>query len=354
MKKRLSFVLIFFSLVILVIWLSSHVTQNIQQATTQIDLDGPASLDLSQITKISNPLQIEQMRKQTFPGSAIAIVEQLPKGSNYTRQVVSYESEGNTIYALMTIPQAQRPETGWPVIVFNHGYIPPTQYRTTERYVAYVDYFARSGYVVFKSDYRGHGDSEGEASGGYGSPGYTVDVLNAVASLKQHPVVDENRLGMWGHSMGGYITLRNMVISSDIKAGVIWGGVVASYQDLLTNWRRRSTMVSPTPMPSGARRWRDMLQEMYGAPDANPTFWDSISANAFLTDISGPIQLHHARGDATVPWEFSQSVADQMKVANKEAELYLYEGDDHDITNNFGTAMRRSLEFFDKYVKGGS
>ena len=52
-----------------------------------------------------------------------------------------------------------------PVIIFNHGYIPPDVYRTTERYVAYVDLIARSGYIVLRSDYRGHDRSEAEARG---------------------------------------------------------------------------------------------------------------------------------------------------------------------------------------------
>ena len=43
---------------------------------------------------------------------------------------------------------------------------------------------------------------------------------------------------MWGHSMGGYITVRSMVTAGDIKAGVIWAGVVASYPDLMERWRR--------------------------------------------------------------------------------------------------------------------
>ena len=51
--------------------------------------------------------------------------------------------------------------------------MPPDEYRTTERYVQYVDYFARSGYIVFRSDYRGHGSSEGPPEGGYGTPAYT-------------------------------------------------------------------------------------------------------------------------------------------------------------------------------------
>lgn len=83
------------------------------------------------------------------------------------------------------------------MIVFNHGFIEPWVYRSTERYIAYVDGFARSGYIVFRSDYRGHGSSEGVARGAYGSPDYTIDVLNAVAALKAYPDADAERIGMW-------------------------------------------------------------------------------------------------------------------------------------------------------------
>jgi fermentation-respiration switch protein FrsA (DUF1100 family) len=170
-----------------------------------------------------------------YPGSQIVIEETLEPGANYSRYIASYLSEGYKIYALLTIPYGDMPPTGWPAIVFNHGYIPPEVYRTTERYIAYVDWLARSGYIVFRIDYRGHDRSEGEARGAYGDPGYTVDVMNAVAALKQFPQTDANRIGMWGHSMGGYLTLRAMVLSG-CKAGVIWAGVVASYPDLLTRW----------------------------------------------------------------------------------------------------------------------
>jgi len=185
-----------------------------------------------------HPLQIDVMRQRVYTGSDITIEETLDPGSNYDRYIASYLSDGLKIYALMTVPRSDKPETGWPVIIFNHGYIPPAQYRTTERYVAYVDGFARNGYIVLRPDYRGHGNSEGEASGGYGSPDYTVDVLNALGSIKRYKDADPDRIGMWGHSMGGQITLRSMVTVKDIKAGVIWAGVVAPYTDLLTRWRR--------------------------------------------------------------------------------------------------------------------
>lgn len=298
-----------------------------------------------------HPLSIEALRQMEFPGSEIVIEETLRPGSNYQRFVASYQSEGNTIYALLTIPNGTKPETGWPVVIFNHGYIPPAEYRTTEKYIAHTDAFSRSGYIVFRSDYRGHGNSEGVASGGYGSNGYTIDVLNAVASMKKHPDADPKRIGMWGHSMGGHITLRSMVADQDIKAGVVWAGVVASYPDLLNNWRRRSGTASPSPALSGARRWREMLVQNYGSPEQNPQFWDSISANSYLREISGPLHIHHGTNDTSVPVEFSETLHEQMKTAGQTSELFIYPGDDHNISQSFSAAMQRSVQFFDTYLK---
>jgi uncharacterized protein len=300
-------------------------------------------------TPVPNPLEIRAMRAREYPGSDVVIEQVLDPGVNYNRYYVSYMSEGLKIYALMTVPTGEKPGTGWPVIVFNHGYIPPDVYVTTERYVAYVDLIARSGYIVFRSDYRGHDRSEGEARGAYSNPDYTVDVLNAVSSMKRYPDADPNRIGMWGHSMGGYITLRSMVIRDDIKAGVIWAGVVGSYPDLLARWRRGpGASTVPTPNP---RSWRNSLIQQYGSPEENPEFWNSISANSYLSDLSGPLQLHHGTADEDVPLEFSELLFYQMLDAQKYVELYKYDGDNHNISNNFGTAMQRTIEFFDTYVK---
>jgi len=297
---------------------------------------------------------IEVMRQQTYPGSEVTIEEELDPGSNYDRYLVSYQSAGLKIYALLTVPQGEKPESGWPIIVFNHGYIPPDQYRTTERYVAYVDGFARNGYIVFRPDYRGHGDSEGEATGSFGTPDYTVVVLNAMASVMQHPDADPDRDGMWGHSMGGGITLRAMVVTPDIKAGVIWAGTTAPYSELIGAWRHWQAG-RPTETPNPDRPERRGLQEMfeiYGTPEENPGFWAAISPTSYLADLSGPLQLHHGTADESVPVEFSESLYAQLVEIDARTELYVYEGDNHNISNNFGIAMQRSIQFFDTYVKG--
>jgi dipeptidyl aminopeptidase/acylaminoacyl peptidase len=326
---------------------------SIQPTITATEAFTPTTVSTATVvptaTQIPNPMNIAVMRMRTYDGSDIVIQSELERGRNYRRYYAYYISDNLKIYGLLTIPNGTMPEGGWPAIVFNHGYISPEVYKTTERYVAYVDQLASHGYIVYRIDYRGHDRSEGAAVGAYGDPGYTADVLNAVASLKRFSQVNPEKIGAWGHSMGGYLTLRSMVITKDIKVGVIWAGVVASYPDMLYNWRR-SSAVTPSPSSRGIG-WRTRWISEYGTPEQNPDFWNTISSTSYLADLSGPLQLHHGTADEDVPVEFSIRLAEQARAAGKIADLYLYEGDNHNISNNFDLAMKHTIEFFDQYLK---
>lgn len=289
-------------------------------------------------------MNIEKARSRSYPGSALSVLQNLGAGSTYSRQVVSYQSDGLTIRALLTVPSGTPPKEGWPAIVFNHGYIPPNVYRTTERYVAYQDAFARAGFVTLKSDYRGHGSSQGEALGGYYAPGYTDDVMNALGSLKQDKRVNAARIGMWGHSMGGFLTLRAMVIDPSIKAGVIWGGVVANYNDLMTNWNHKA----PASIPQRVLNIRKTAVAKYGTPAENPKFWNALSANSSLKDLGGPLELHIGSADEEVPPAFHASLVQQLKAAGQSVTSYVYAGDNHNLSGNLRTALNRSVAFFKK------
>ncbi|MDX1612785.1 MAG: alpha/beta fold hydrolase [Candidatus Promineifilaceae bacterium] len=317
-----------------------------------------------------HPLQIEVMRQQSYPGSEIIFEQTLEPEETYSQYVVSYQSEGHKIYALMTVPNGAMPDTGWPVIIFNHGYVRPSEYGTTGNYVPYMKMLASNNYIVFKSDYRSHGRSDGEETvgGGYGMPDYTVDVLNAMASLRTYPDADANRIGMWGHSMGGQITLRAMVVSENIKAGVIWAGVIPPYPDIIARWDftrnsgffpRMTTPQSVTAQSSAGvwlqnfSGWVDEFTTKYGNPDENPAFWDTISPNNYLEELSGPIQLHHSTTDRMVPLAWSETLVEELEAIGDSAyEFYTYPDDNHNIVVNYGVAMQRTVDFFDMYVKG--
>ena len=314
----------------------------------------PSNNPITQIAQPleTNPLQITEERKKAYPGSDLKIEQTLADGSNYHQYIASYMSDGLKIYGLLTVPIGQKPATGWPVIIFNHGYIPPTEYRTTERYVAYVAGFASNGYIVFKSDYRGNGSSEGQPLGAYYSDAYATDVLNALSTLKKYKDADPNRIGMWGHSMGGNITLRSLVVDpKDIKVAVIWGGVVGTYNDLMYNWQRNVTYRPPANELALRNRFQGGLVEKYGSPSANLKFWDSIDPNSYLSDITAPIQLDVGGADEEVPVAFSQGLYSRLQALHKTSEIYVYPGDDHNIAASFNLAEQRSLEFFNKYLK---
>ncbi len=313
---------------------------------------GSTSLTNQAVQTNANPLSIDFMRSKNYPGSEITIEQTLENGVNYRQYVTSYYSEGLKIYALLTMPSRERPSGGWPVIVFNHGYIPPEQYRTTDGYLAYVGTFARSDYIVFKPDYRGNGNSEGQPEGAYYSPAYATDVLNAVSSIKRYKDANPSKIGMWGHSLGGNITLRNLEVSPDIKVAVIWGGVVGSYDDLINNWQRKVPYQPSARELSLRNRSRSNFVSQHGTPQANPVFWSAIDPTFNLNYIAAPIQLHHGTEDEEVPLDFSQKLFDKLKAAGKTVELFTYQGAGHNISSpSFETAIQRSVEFFDKYLK---
>jgi dipeptidyl aminopeptidase/acylaminoacyl peptidase len=282
------------------------------------------------------PMAIESLRKQAYPGGEFVLEKTLPNGSNYKQSIVSYRSEGWKIFGLLTVPLAKRPEQGFPAIVFVHGYIAPKQYSTTGNYQGYQAVLARAGFVTFKPDLRGHGQSEGVATGAHFSEKYTIDTLEAIAYLKKYLDVNPGKIGYWGHSNGGEIGLRVAVISQDIKAYSLWAGVVGSFVDELETYNAKISFL----------RGSNPLVEEHGLPSQNPQFWNRIDPYAYLNDISSPIQLQHATGDKSVPIELSRRLRDELEKVGKKVEYVEYQGDDHNIGQNSSLAWRRTIQFF--------
>lgn len=293
----------------------------------------------SAVQQPRHPMDIELLRSQQYLGSELVIEQALTSTASAKQYIASYKSEGLKIYGLLTVPTAPKPASGFPAIIFIHGYIPPKQYSTIENYTSYQAVLTRNGFVTFKPDLRGHGKSEGQAVGAHFSEKYVVDTLNALASLKMHKDVDPNRMGYWGHSNGGEIGLRSLVITQDIKAASLWAGVVGSFEDMLETYNNKIPFLKDT---------QNSLVVENGLPSANPEFWQRIDPYFFLNYISAPVQLHHGTADASVPVELSARLKEELEKAGKSVEYYEYPGDDHNIIKNFGLAWKRTVEFFKK------
>jgi len=187
----------------------------------------------------SSSLAIETMRQKSYPGSTITFEQTLTPHANYTSYLVSYRSDGLKIYGLLTVPIGKKTTGGWPVILFNHGYIPPAAYTTDTSYSVMVDALASAGYIVFKPDYRGNGNSEGIPTQPYVTPDYVTDSMNALSAIKHYKNTNPHKIGVFGHSMGGNITLHELVLTHDLKAAELIAGVVGNATDLVQWWNHR-------------------------------------------------------------------------------------------------------------------
>jgi dipeptidyl aminopeptidase/acylaminoacyl peptidase len=290
-------------------------------------------------------LTIPYLRERKYE-STLGELKKYNVGSNYTSYLTSYTSDGLQINGLLTQPKGTPPPNGWPAIVFVHGYIPPTQYKTTEKYVDYVDYLARNGFVVFKIDLRGHGSSQGEAGGGYYSSDYVIDTLNAYAALQASDVIDPQKIGLWGHSMAGNVTLRSVAAKQDIPALVIWAGAGYTYQDLRT-YRISDNSYRPQPSDSTSQRKRREIFNLYGDFDQNSEFWKQVAPTNYLAGIHTPIELHHATDDNVVNIEYSRNLNKVLEGTALPHELYEYPSGGHNISGtSFTQAMQRTVNFY--------
>lgn len=295
-------------------------------------------------------LTIPYFREQTYK-STLGSLEEVSMNDSYKSYVTSYRSDGLKIHGLLTKPTGEMPEGGWPAIVFIHGYIPPKQYNTIgTAYSAYVDYMARNGFVVFKIDLRGHGESEGEAGGAYYSSDYVIDALNAHSALQGAEFVNPQKVGVWGHSMAGNISLRTVAAKPEIPALVIWGGAGFTYSDLF-KYRITDASFDPNQSSSLRTRKREQIRKLYGDPDSSNSFWKQIAPTHYLSDFKGAVQLHHAVDDTVVSISYSRDLNELLNKTSVPHEFYEYTTGGHNISDaNFLEAMDRTVAFFKKYL----
>lgn len=336
-------------LVLIVIGILFYTRDNLSSAiTTQNAINQDSSKEITELSPTPLPFQemtIPYLREQTYVSTlgdrAVAY-----QRADYTAFLTSYTSEGLKINALLTEPKTEKPASGWPAIIFIHGYIPPRQYATQQQYSEYVDYLARNGFAVLKIDLRGHGQSEGEAGGGYYGADYVTDTLNAYAALQSAWDINRNAIGLWGHSMAGNIVLRSVAAQQDIPAAVIWAGAVYTYTDLKEYGIQDSSYVAPAPSSATISKRQKLIQTV-GEVSAENVFWKQVAATNYLKDIKTAINIHHAVDDPVVKIEYSRNL-DKILEDNKVSHtLFEYPSGGHNFNGaSFNQAMQKTVDFF--------
>lgn len=297
-------------------------------------------------------LAIILMRAKTYPGSDLVTEKTLSSAANYNRYIVSYESNGLKLFGLLTVPKGAAPAAGWPVILLNHGYIPPDEYSTEQSYSGIVAPLAAAGYIVFKPDYRGHGNSPGVPYQIYVSPDYVTDSLNGLASIKKYPGANPDRIGVWGHSMGGNITLHELVLTHDFKAAVLMAGVVGPYSGILDWWTARvANGVLTTQNDLQTDQLVLQMVSDHGTPQTDAGFWNAIDPTNFVSDISTPVEIQVGTADTVVPPSFSAVLTAQLQSAGKSVTYHSYPGADHNLSPDTAAAMEEAVAFFNQYLK---
>ncbi len=268
---------------------------------------------------------IEQLRQRDYKKGKIKTEKTLSQNNNYTSYQVSYDSDGLKIYGVMNVPKGNGP---FPVIILNHGYYNTSQFQSGDGTKTMADILARNGYLTLASDYRGHGMSEndGEGRGGGHRPEYAIDVLNLIASLESLSYIDTNKIGMWGHSMGGEVSLRTIEATDRVKAVALWAptSANASHNSSFYGGSRQTT--------------EDENSETYG-----------ISPINYLNYISSPISLHQGLDDTEVNPEWSKELKFALEKEGKSVEYFEYEGQDHNFKNlGWDLISKRTLDFYNK------
>lgn len=302
---------------------------------------------------------IEGLRKHDFQSGEIHIRSTLDENDKYTSYLIDYPSDGLTITGVMQIPMGEGP---FPVIVMNHGFFSRGVYSSgdgTDRASAYL---AEHGYITIASDYRSWGDSDIGESFFYS--GLVIDVINLLSAIPSIEQADANRIGMWGHSMGGGVTMKVLTIDPRVKAAVLYSTVSADFADIINRWGMgcfgdiaqgelivgcNSSDVIPNDLPLN-------LQDAYRFAASDVDTLKEISPYFYLEEVTAPVQIHYGTEDGKflrgTPPQWSVKLTQGLRDAGKEAEMYQYEGEGHSfIGQPWFDFMVRVLRFFDSHLK---
>ncbi|KKU97575.1 MAG: hypothetical protein UY28_C0018G0005 [Candidatus Amesbacteria bacterium GW2011_GWB1_48_13] len=146
---------------------------------------------------------------------------------------------------------------------------------------------------------------------------------------------------MYGHSMGGDVTLRVLEICPDCAAAAtLWAPAVTEFPETFMYFARRGNIADPTRTARLERRQRELAENF------KPEEYSQVSSLANTALVKVSLNIQHGTADESVPFEWGMALAARFEKKGVEHNFYSYIGDNHDIAGNWGTALGRDFGLF--------
>jgi dipeptidyl aminopeptidase/acylaminoacyl peptidase len=195
-------------------------------------------------------------------------------------------------------------------------------------------YLAQQGYVILTPDYRGSsGYSRDWSTGVHMGLGVsdTADVASGADYLKTLDYVDPDRIGVWGLSYGGFLTLQALTSDPLLwRCGIDVAGVVdwATYNAGYTTPR-------------------------LGTPMENPDIYRISAPIHHMEKLARPLLILQGTNDKNVPFRDSLRLIDVLLKMHTNFEMGIYPGEIHFFrrAHILRDAWHRAEDFFDRYLK---
>jgi dipeptidyl-peptidase-4 len=239
--------------------------------------------------------------------------------------------DGVQLNASIIKPPDFQPQKKYPVLVYAYGGPHAQVVRNAWGGATFLwhQLMAQKGYIIFSVDNRG--------SAGRGHAFETPlhfrlgaqelsDQRDGVQYLKSLPYVDANRIGIWGWSYGGHMTLHAMFeASDDFKAGFAGGPV--------TDWRYYDSIYT---------------ERYLGPPQKNEKGYQDSSPAKYAGQLKGKLLIAHGTGDDNVHFANTLSVINDLIEAGKYVEVLAFPGRGHGVSDPPArrVLMQRVTQFF--------
>ncbi len=248
-------------------------------------------------------------------------------------------ADGTPLYWQMYRPAGYEPGRRYPAVLLVYG--GPTVQTVARRWgerrgSQTAQLLTQRGYVVFAIDNRG--------SGGRGQKftealyhrlgGVEVtDQLAGVAWLRQQPFVDPARIGVFGWSYGGYMTLMLMSQSPGTFAAGVAGAPVTDYRLYDTHYTER----------------------YLGTPQENPEGYRLSNVLTYAGELRDRLLLMHGMADDNVLFTNTTLLIPTLVAGGRHFEVVPYPGSRHAALSFRETGIhgwKTILDFFDRYLNG--